>query len=92
MSLRQQYYKDYYENNKARICEKYWCGVCNGIYTLPNRSNHFKTEKHSKGKLYEAIEKVIEKQQSSAGLVCNSQCKSFVGIPFYKRSVIFMSM
>ena len=59
MSLRQQYYKDYYENNKTRIGMKYCCGVCNGIYTLPNRSNHFKTEKHTKGVLYEALEEVI---------------------------------
>ena len=90
MSLRQQYYKDYYENNKQRICERYWCAICNGIYTLPNRSNHFKTEKHFKGVLYEALEDVIESRQASAGLVCVRKC-NLVGIPFYKRSVIFVS-
>ena len=40
------YNKKYYENNKDRLLEKFWCQTCNGMFTSYNKSKHFKTQKH----------------------------------------------
>ena len=89
MEERKQYSKDYYLRNKDNYTEKYWCGVCSGIFTMPNRSNHFKTEKHIKGEFYEALENKLEEHQLQLGLVCHSRCH-FFGLPLLKRSVIVL--
>lgn len=43
---RRIYNQTYYCRHRDRFVEKFWCATCNGFFTLPNRSNHFKTTKH----------------------------------------------
>ena len=38
----------YRAKNKEKINEKFTCDVCDGKYTYATKSNHFKTQKHSK--------------------------------------------
>ena len=86
-SIRQRYNETYYRRHKAHLNEKYWCSICGGLFTMPNRANHVKTGKHMKGVFYEALEWEMEKDHRKMGLVCHSDCAYF-GIPIYKRSLI----
>ena len=43
---RKIYNKNYYENNKERLLEKFWCEDCGGFFTIHNKSKHYKTGKH----------------------------------------------
>lgn len=51
----------YYKNNKTRLSKKYEC-ECGGRYTILNKSQHLKTQKHKK---------FLEPKQDDECIECN---------------------
>lgn len=43
---RNQYYKNYFEENKEKLSEHFVCDICGGKYMKMSKANHFKTKKH----------------------------------------------
>lgn len=45
---RREYYKQYYQKNKAYWFRKFRCNICGGRYLVSNRYKHRNTLKHKK--------------------------------------------
>ena len=46
---KREYNRLYYLQNKAKLNERFWCQICNGTFTTPNKASHFSTKKHIRG-------------------------------------------